>query len=31
MDRLEMFIEELEYIKDESYKKALLNIINDHM
>ncbi len=28
MDRLEMFIEELEYIKDESYKKALLNIIN---
>ena len=28
MDRLEMFIEELEYIKDKSYKKALLNIIN---
>ena len=28
MDRLEMFIEELEYIKDESYKKSLLNIIN---
>ncbi len=28
MDRLEMFIEELDYIKDKSYKKALLNIIN---
>lgn len=28
MDRLEMFVEELEYINDESYKKVLLNIIN---
>lgn len=28
MDRLEMFIEELDYIEDKSYKKALLNIIN---
>ena len=28
MNRLEMFLEELEYIKDKSYKKALLNIIN---
>ena len=28
MDRLEMFIEELDYIKDKSYQKALLNIIN---
>ena len=28
MDRLEMFIEELDYIKDKSYRKALLNIIN---
>ena len=28
MDRLEMFIEELDYIKDKYYKKALLNIIN---
>ena len=28
MNRLEMFLEELEYIRDKSYKKALLNIIN---
>ena len=28
MDRLDMFIEELDYLKDESYKKALLNLIN---
>ncbi len=28
MDRLEMFVEELEYINDELYKKVLLNIIN---
>ena len=28
MDRLDMFVEELEYIRDKSLKKALLNIIN---
>ena len=28
MDRLEMFVEELDYIRDDTLKKALLNLIN---
>ena len=28
MDREELFLDELEYIKDETYQEVLLNIIN---